>query len=97
SDTLGVSMLVDAINHRKPSGATESTVLGPFFVAGAPKKEMGDTISKDGSGEPVHVSGRVVDQAGKPIAGASLDVWQTSSDGYYDIPDPRQTRRNLRG
>jgi catechol 1,2-dioxygenase len=97
SDTLGVSMLVDAINHRKPSGATESTVLGPFFVAGAPRKEMGDTISKDGGDEPVHVSGRVLDQAARPIAGATLDVWQTSSDGYYDIQDPRQTGMNLRG
>src|SRR5512134_2561612 len=37
SDTLGVSMLVDAINHRKPSGATQSTVLGPFYVADAPE------------------------------------------------------------
>src|SRR5947209_14299514 len=51
SDTLGVSMLVDAINHRKPSGATESTVLGPFHVAGAPEKMMGDTLSLDGKGD----------------------------------------------
>lgn len=36
SDTLGVSMLVDAINNRRPSGATENTVLGPFHVDGAP-------------------------------------------------------------
>lgn len=97
SDTLGVSMLVDAINNRKPSGATESTVLGPFFVAGAPKKKMGDTISKDGKGEPVYVSGRVLDPEGRPIAGAMLDVWQTSSDGFYDIQDPNQPEMNLRG
>src|SRR5262245_47441960 len=44
SDVLGVSMLVDALNHRKPSGATESTVLGPFFVAGAPRMQMGASI-----------------------------------------------------
>ena len=97
SDTLGVSMLVDAINHRKPSGATESTVLGPFHVAGAPKKKMGDTISKDGKGDPTYVSGRVLDQAGQPIAGALLDVWQTSSDGFYDVQDQRQPEMNLRG
>jgi catechol 1,2-dioxygenase len=97
SDTLGVSMLVDAINNRKPSGATESTVLGPFHVAGAPKKDMGDTISLDGRGEPAWVEGRVVDQDGKPIGGALLDVWQTSSDGAYDIQDPNQPPMNLRG
>ena len=48
SDVLGVSMLIDAINHRKPSGASESTVLGPFFVPGAPEMRMGDSISRDG-------------------------------------------------
>ena len=97
SDVLGVSMLVDAINHRKPTDATESTVLGPFFVPGAPKLEMGQSISKDGKGEPTHVSGRVLDLEGRPIAGAMLDVWQTSSDGFYDVQDSRQPEMNLRG
>ena len=97
SDTLGVSMLVDAINNRKPSGATESTVLGPFHVAGAPVKKMGDTISLDGKGDPAWIEGRVVDEEGKPIEGALLDVWQTSSDGAYDIQDPNQPEMNLRG
>lgn len=36
SDVLGVSMLVDAINNRRPPGATENTVFGPFHVDGAP-------------------------------------------------------------
>jgi len=97
SDTLGVSMLIDAINNRKPSGATESTVLGPFHVANAPRKAMGETISLDGKGDPTFVSGRVVDQDGGPIEGATLDVWQTSSDGAYDIQDPEQPEMNLRG
>src|ERR1051326_5101595 len=48
SDTLGVSMLVDAINHRRHSKATENTVLGPFHVSGAPRLQMGDSISRDG-------------------------------------------------
>lgn len=97
SDILGVSMLVDVINHRKPSGATESTVLGPFHLAGAPPRAMGDTISLDGKGEPTFVSGRVLDADGAPIAGATLDVWQTSADGFYDMQDPDQPEMNLRG
>jgi catechol 1,2-dioxygenase len=97
SDTLGVSMLVDAINHRKPSGATESTVLGPFHVDGAPALPMGANLSKDGKGEPLLVSGRVLDEHKHPIDGAQLDVWQTSSDGFYDIQDPTQPEMNLRG
>ena len=46
SDVLGVSMLVDAINHRKASGATESTVLGPFYVEGAPDLPHGFDIDR---------------------------------------------------
>lgn len=97
SDTLGVSMLVDAINHRRNSAATPSTVLGPFHVSDAPHLQMGDSISRDGQGEPLFMSGRVLDEAGKPVAGARLDVWQTSHDGFYDVQDSRQPEMNLRG
>jgi protocatechuate 3,4-dioxygenase beta subunit len=98
SDVLGVSMLVDAINHRKPSGATETTVLGPFYVSGAPRLALGDNICLDGKGMPVMVSGRVNDTEGRPIAGATLDVWMTNEDGFYDVQQPGiQPDMNLRG
>jgi catechol 1,2-dioxygenase len=97
SDTLGVSMLVDAINHRRNSAATESTVLGPFHVADAPQLQMGDTISLDGKGEPLYMSGKVLTESGAAIEGALLDVWQTSYDGFYDVQDARQPAMNLRG
>jgi catechol 1,2-dioxygenase len=98
SDTLGVSMLVDAINNRKPSGATESTVLGPFHVEGAPRKANGADICLDGKGEPLFVSGRVTDTAGRPIAAASLDVWQANDEGFYDVQQKGiQPDMNLRG
>jgi len=97
SDTLGVSMLVDAINHRRNSAATESTVLGPFHVSGAPHLRMGDSISRDNQGEPLHMSGKVADESGTPVGGALLDVWQTSHDGFYDVQDSRQPAMNLRG
>ncbi|SDG20315.1 intradiol ring-cleavage dioxygenase [Thalassobaculum litoreum] len=98
SDVLGVSMLVDAINTRRPEGATENTVLGPFHVEGAPDLAMGDTISQDGIGEPLVVSGRVVDGDGRPVEGAVIDTWQTSHDGFYDLQQPeQQPENNLRG
>ena len=98
SDVLGVSMLVDAVNNRKRPGATESTVLGPFYVADAPKRALGDNICLDGKGEPLFVSGRVLDEQGAPIAGASLDVWQAHEDGFYDVQQPGvQPAMNLRG
>jgi hydroxyquinol 1,2-dioxygenase len=88
SDTLGVSMVVDLINHRKPDGATESTVFGPFHRLGAPEMPAGGNIAhRDETGTPTLVSGRVLDLDGKPIAGALLDVWQAQSSGRYDSQD----------
>ena len=97
SDTLGVSMLVDAINNRKIDDVTPSTVLGPFYVNGAPGMAMGDNIALHGRGEPLFVSGTLCDEAGNPLEGAVLDVWQTSEDGFYDTQDDTQPDMNLRG
>jgi protocatechuate 3,4-dioxygenase beta subunit len=98
SDTLGVSMLVDAINNRKPSGATQTTVLGPFHVDGAPEKNMGDDVNLDGKGPPLVMSGRVLDRQGKPVEGAVLDIWQANEEGFYDVQQPGiQPDMNLRG
>src|SRR5580704_2543953 len=60
SDVLGVSMLVDAINNRRPGRATENTVLGPFHFVGSPRRKMGDSICLDRKGDPCFISGRVV-------------------------------------
>jgi hydroxyquinol 1,2-dioxygenase len=99
SDTLGVSMLVDFINYGKvragKTSATESTVLGPFFVAGAPELPHGANIARPGTpGEPCVVSGTVKDMKGKPISGALIDVWEAGGDGFYDVQKPGGT--NLR-
>ncbi len=90
SDTLGVSMLVDAIQHRRPEAATENTVFGPFHVDGAPVLNMGANISLDGKGESCLYQGRVLDLDGNPIAGASIDVWSDNSEGFYDVQQPNQ-------
>ncbi len=98
SDVLGVSMLVDAINNRKPSGASESTVLGPFHVADAPELPMGANICLDHKGEDMVISGRILDTEGKPIADAVIDVWQANDEGFYDVQQKGiQPDFNLRG
>ncbi len=98
SDILGVSMLVDAIDNRKPRGATETTVLGPFHVSNAPRYENGQDICLDGKGEKLLVTGRVVDTRGRPIRGATLDVWQANDEGFYDVQQQGvQPDMNLRG
>ncbi|MDQ0563420.1 catechol 1,2-dioxygenase [Rhizobium mesoamericanum] len=98
SDVLGVSMLVDAINNRKPSGATESTVLGPFHVADAPELPMGANICLDQKGEDMVIEGRILDTDGRPVADALLDVWQANDEGFYDVQQKGiQPDFNLRG
>ena len=88
SDVLGVSMLVETINHRAAGQATESTVTGPFHVAESPPRELGADISVPGSGDPCLVSGRVTGLAGEPIPGALVDVWHADADGFYDVQMP---------
>lgn len=67
SDTLGVTMLVDAINHRVPGGATENSVLGPFFFANRPIAVNGSDISGGLAGEPLYFEGLVTSHDGRPI------------------------------
>jgi len=98
SDTLGLSMLVDAINHPRTGLGTENTVLGPFHVPGAPELAMGDSIMKhDLGGERTLVRGKVTDADGAPIDAATLDVWQTSANRLYDVQDSEAPEWNLRG
>ena len=98
SDVPGVSMLVDAINNRKPSGASESTVLGPFHVADAPELPMGANICLDQKGEDMVIHGRILDIDGRPVANAVLDVWQANDEGFYDVQQKGiQPDFNLRG
>jgi len=85
SDTLGVSMLVDAINHRQAAGATETTVLGPFYVQNPPVKAMGADIVAGLHGTPLHVTGTVKSADGRVLGGATVDVWQSDDDGFYDV------------
>ncbi|GGX12787.1 6-chlorohydroxyquinol-1,2-dioxygenase [Pigmentiphaga litoralis] len=85
SDTLGVSMLVDDINHDKPAGALESSVLGPYYWEGAPEVPLGAAIAEGVAGEPTHYSGRVTTLDGAPLAGATIKVWSGDGEGNYDM------------
>lgn len=85
SDTLGLSMLVVALNNRKPAGCTEATVFGPFHTDKASDFKNGDDISGGAPGEPAFISGTVRAADGTPIANAVVDVWQADGDGIYDV------------
>jgi protocatechuate 3,4-dioxygenase beta subunit len=97
SDTLGLSMLVDALAHPKPPGATESTIIGPFWAEGAPLREYGEAIFEDAAGEPALVHGRVLGLDGEPVAGAEIDVWQNDADELYAVQRADGPEDHLRG
>jgi hydroxyquinol 1,2-dioxygenase len=85
SDTLGVSILVITLNNPVAGGTTDSTVLGPYYWEGAPELPLGANLAVGVKGEPTYYSGRVLDNDGKPIAGALLDVWSGDGEGTYDM------------
>lgn len=87
SDVLGVSMLVETLNEGDDEAATESTVLGPFYVDEPPLAEQGADLAENmaAQGEAMLVEISVEDRNGKPVAGAAVDIWQCAPDGLYDI------------
>ncbi|MGI9372284.1 MAG: dioxygenase [Hyphomicrobiales bacterium] len=94
SDVLGLSSLVDAIGS--PPGATESSVLGPFHILGAPDLAIGGDMKKDNDGDISIVSGIVSGTDGTPLEGAVLEIWQTADNGLYSNQDPDQDRYSFR-
>jgi protocatechuate 3,4-dioxygenase beta subunit len=85
SDVLGLSLLVDAIDHPKPPGATEGTVLGPFHTHEAEEMPHGKNMSSDPDGEPLLVLCSLKDSTGRPVEGCKIDIWETDSTGHYDV------------
>jgi maleylacetate reductase len=88
SDVLGLSMLTVAINAPASAGATESTVVGPFFVDESPEVPLGGDIAGAAKGRPCYVSGTIRGTGGEPVPGARIEVWESDEDGFYDVQYP---------
>ncbi|KAH7100494.1 intradiol ring-cleavage dioxygenase [Auriculariales sp. MPI-PUGE-AT-0066] len=97
SDILGVSALVDAMNHPKVGTGTESSVLGPFFTEDAPDVLMGEAIASEDKGAPLYVEGRVLNTKGEPIPGARIETWETDDTGHYDTQYSSREKPECRG
>ena len=95
SDVLGLSSLVDMINSR-PEG-TSSSVLGPFHISGAPPLPIGGDMKDRFEGEVLIAEGIVKDADGKPIEGATVDIWQTAPNGLYSSQDEDQDTYSFHG
>jgi protocatechuate 3,4-dioxygenase beta subunit len=97
SDTLGLSSLVDALGNPRPAGATEQTILGPFYVPDAPLREYGESIAAQPAGAPAWVHGTITGIDGDPVPGAEIDVWQNGDDRLYAVQNPGGPEEHLRG
>ena len=85
SDVLGASMQTINVNHEATAGATEATVVGPFFVENSPEIPLGGDMAAGAPGEPCWVEGTVTDTDGHPVPHARLEVWEADEDGLYDV------------
>lgn len=99
SGSLGFSALVCLLNNGN-NGQTETTanLLGPFWRLNSPRTENGGSIIRSETpGPALFVNCTVQDVKGNPIAGAEVDVWHSSPEGFYEQQDPKQADMNLRG
>lgn len=97
SDTLGVSLLVDSINHPRHEPATEGTVLGPFHTHDAEEKDNGAVLHNDPDATQLLVFCSVKDTEGNPISDVKIDVWEGDSKGFYGVQNPSRTGPDGRG
>lgn len=79
------------------TGGTPRTIEGPLYVGGAPLSDgaawLDDGVEK---GEVLVMQGRVLDTAGRPVAGAVVDVWHANTLGAYSHFDSSQAPYNYR-
>lgn len=95
SDILGLSMLLDKINQHRGGSATDSALLGPFYVKGRPTAANGADISNAVAGTPMFVTGRVIGEDGRPVAGAHVDTWHSDGEGFYDVQQTEKLHGEL--
>jgi len=98
SDVLGVSAVVNALHDRKAKElGSQSSLLGPFYREGAPEQPLGTQIVEKPTAEELVVHGQVADTDGTPLAGALIQVWQTSERGLYDLQERNGESMDMRG
>ncbi len=67
---------------------TPDQILGPFYPLSLKPTTSGDLTKKGkAEGQVLYVTGRVLSTAGKPVAGAKIEIWQANSKGRYRHPN----------
>jgi catechol 1,2-dioxygenase len=97
--SLGLSALVCLLNNgNHGTTETDQNLLGPFWRMHSPITPNGGSIVRSPTpGPALFVNAAFCDGGGHPIAGAEVDVWHSSPEGFYENQDPEQAEMNLRG
>lgn len=86
SDTLGLSALINLMHDRTADETgTDTSLLGPFYRENAPRLPRGAQIARRIDGPETVLWGHVTDVQGRPVANATVSIWQTSAHGLYDV------------
>ena len=91
--TAAVIALPFAWRHaaaQAPLRRTPSQTEGPFYPVEIPKDSDADLLRNGARqytrGQPAWVDGQVLDLQGKPVAGATVEIWQCDEAGHYHHP-----------
>ena len=97
--SLGLSALVCLLNNgRQGTTETDQNLLGPFWRMHSPVTPNGGSIVRSPTpGPALFVDAFFHDGEGLAVAGAEVDVWHSSPEGFYENQDPMQADMNLRG
>lgn len=81
--------------------ATPAQTEGPFYPVTLPADTDNDLVQVRGleaqaMGTVLHLQGRVLDTAGRPLSGAMVEIWQSDAQGIYDHPNQRGRERRDR-
>jgi catechol 1,2-dioxygenase len=97
--TLGLSPLICLLNNgNKGQTETAANMLGPFWRPDSPRTENGGSLLRSPTpGPALFFTGWFRDGKGNPLEGVEVDVWHSSTEGYYENQDPEQAEMNLRG
>lgn len=112
-EVLGASVVVGTglVATACESAAAPATVVtppqteGPFYPVASQDDKDADLTRVEGregtaTGEIILVEGRVLDEAGAPIVGAVVDIWQANAAGRYDHegdPNPAPVDPDFQG
>jgi protocatechuate 3,4-dioxygenase beta subunit len=77
---------------------TPGSSEGPFYPVQYPRDDDWDLVRSAGSGrraggDILHLTGRVLDRSGRPLAAARVEIWQCDANGVYLHPGDARSDR----